>query len=85
VSLADIPCEKLAVKRLQNLSRVLDGLGRQFKKGKLPLLFIEADVKINQDYYIEHVLENLLFEHAKKICMEKIFSKTLRPHKAKNC
>jgi hypothetical protein len=59
VSLTDIPREKLAVKRSSNVSRVI------VKKGKLLLLFIEKGLKINQDYYIEHVLENHLFEPAK--------------------
>jgi hypothetical protein len=43
------------------------------KKGKLILLFIEAGVKINQDYCNEHVLENHLFEHAKNLHREDYF------------
>jgi hypothetical protein len=47
--------------------------GRRFEKGKLFLFFIEEGVKINQDYYIEHVLENHLFERAKILYGEDFF------------
>jgi hypothetical protein len=54
------------------------------KKGKLVLLFTEACVKINQDYYNEHVLENQLFENAENLHQEDYFvpRKILR-HSAK--
>jgi hypothetical protein len=37
------------------------------KKGNLVIILIGAGVKINQDYYIEYVLENHLFQHAKNL------------------
>jgi hypothetical protein len=43
------------------------------KKGKLLPLFIEACVKVNQDYYIEHILANYLFENAKNLHGEDSF------------
>jgi inhibitor of nuclear factor kappa-B kinase subunit alpha len=64
--LADIPKDKLAVQRFQNVSRVMvwGGFSRNVK---LPLLFIEAGVKINTNYYIEHVLKNHLLAHASNL------------------
>lgn len=41
--------------------------GTLSKKGKLPLYFVEKRVKINADYYIEHVLKNHLLPHAKAL------------------
>jgi trehalose utilization protein len=64
VPLVDIPRVKLAVKWFQNVFRVIVS-NTIWKKGKLPILFMQAGVKNNQDYYIEH-----LFEHAKN-CTEK--------------
>jgi hypothetical protein len=45
-------------------------LGCHFKKRQFTLT---ASVKINQDYYIEHVLENHLFKHAKNLHSEDYF------------
>lgn len=62
-TLADIPRDKLAVERYQNVSKIMVW-GAVSRKGKLPLLFIEPNVKINTEYYIEQVLKNHLLPHA---------------------
>lgn len=62
-SLKDIPIDKLAVQRFQNHSAVMVW-GAFSKSGKIPLLFIERGVKINQDYYIDEVLKGHLLKHA---------------------
>jgi hypothetical protein len=54
------------MKQFQKVSKVMVWDAAISKKGKLLLLSIEEGVKINQDY-IEHVLENHLFEHAKNL------------------
>jgi transposase len=86
VTLADIPRDKLAVSRFQNVSRVMVWGGIS-KTGKLPLLFIESGVKINQSYYIEHVLERHVLAHVKEMYGDDyfIFQQDSAPsHKAKN-
>lgn len=64
--LADVPKDKLAIQRFQNVSRVMvwGGISQNVK---LPLLFIEAGVKINTNYYLEHVLKNHLLVHASEL------------------
>lgn len=64
--LTDVPKDKLAIQRFQNVSRVMvwGGISRNVK---LPLLFIESGVKINTNYYIEHVLKNHLLLHTSKL------------------
>jgi hypothetical protein len=50
------------------------------KKGKLLLLFIDSGNKIDQHYYIKHVQQDHLLQHA-HTCMEKnifVCNKTLR-------
>lgn len=66
VKLAEAPRDKLAVQRFQNVSRVMVW-GAVSRNVKLPLLFIEPGVKINTNYYIEHVLKNHLMLHASKL------------------
>lgn len=66
VSLKDIPIDKLAVERFQNVSAVMVW-GAISPRGKLPLLFIDRGVKINQDYYIQHVMQNHLLVHARNL------------------
>lgn len=63
VSLDNIPKDKLAVQRFQNHSSVMVW-GAISERGKLPLHFVEKGVKINQDYYIQDVLEAHLLPHA---------------------
>lgn len=65
-SLKNIPVDKLAIERYQNVSRVMVW-GAVSRKGKLPLLFIEKGVKIDTDYYIENVLKNHLLPYAKEL------------------
>lgn len=65
-SLNDAPRNILAVERYQNVSRVMVW-GAISRKGKLPLLFIEKGVKINADYYIQHVLKDHLLPHAESL------------------
>lgn len=66
VSLRDIPVDKLAVQRFQSASAVMVW-GAISPRGKLPLLFIDRGVKINQEYYIQNVLKGHLLEHARKL------------------
>jgi transposase len=61
--LTDVPSNKLAVERYQNVSRVMVW-GAISKRGKLPLLFIEKGVKVDTNYYIQHVLKDHLLPHA---------------------
>jgi inhibitor of nuclear factor kappa-B kinase subunit alpha len=63
--LSDIPRDKLAVQRFQNVSRVMVW-GCFSKNLKVPLLFIEPGVKINAKYYIDNVLKNHLLPIVKK-------------------
>lgn len=84
-TLADAPKSKLAIERYQNTSGVMvwGGISR---KGKLPLLFIDKGVKINQEYYISNVLENHLLVHAKEMYGEDYFcfqQDSAPAHKAK--
>lgn len=65
-SLRDIPADKRAVERYQNASSVMVW-GAISTKGKLPLLFIDKGVKINKEYYLEHVLQGHLKPYAKKL------------------
>ena len=62
-NMADIPKDKRAVERFQNVSSVMVW-GAVSSKGKLPLLFIEKGVKINAQYYLDNVLVNHLLPHA---------------------
>jgi hypothetical protein len=41
--------------------------GIMSKKSKLPLLFIDSDVKIDQHYYIKQVLQDHLLQHAQNL------------------
>lgn len=85
VRLKDIPVDKLAVQQFQNTSAVMVW-GAICKRGKLPLLFIERGVKINKEYYLDHVLKGHLQEHAKKLYGEDYycFQQDSAPsHKAK--
>jgi hypothetical protein len=66
---ADIPRGKLAVERFQKVSRVVI-CSAISKKGKFPLIFVEAGIKFNHDHFIELVLENHLFEHACYFCFQ---------------
>lgn len=83
--LSDIPRDKLAVERFQNVSKVMVW-GGVSRKGKLPLLFIESNVKINTEYYIERVLKNHLLPHVSKLYEDQpyCFQQDSAPaHKAK--
>lgn len=66
VSLRDIPADKLAVQRFQSTSAVMVW-GAISPKGKLPLLFIDRGVKINQDFYIQNVLQDHLLKNAQMV------------------
>lgn len=84
-SLKDIPENHLAVERFQNHSAVMVW-GAFSRKGKLPLLFIERGVKINQDYYISRVLNGHMLEHVEALYGEEYycFQQDSAPsHKAK--
>jgi DNA-directed RNA polymerase len=72
VSLRNISRKKLAVKRFQTVSR-LKIFGSCSEKRQDTPSIIEAGVKISQDYYIEHILENHQFEHAKNLHEEDYF------------
>jgi hypothetical protein len=43
------------------------------KKGKVLLLFIDIEVKIDQHYYISHILQYHLLQHAKNLYTEEYF------------
>jgi len=62
----DIPPSIRAVPRNQSSLSVMVW-GAISKRGKLPLLFIDKGVKINGDYYIQHVLQDHLLPEAKKL------------------
>ena len=65
-SIEDIPADKRSIKRFQNASSVMVW-GAICKRGKLPLIFIEKGVKINQQYYLDNVLKSHLLVEAKKL------------------
>lgn len=64
--LRDIPADKRAVERYQNASAVMVW-GAISTKGKLPLLFIDRGVKINKEYYLQHVIKGHLNPCAKML------------------
>lgn len=66
VSLQDIPASTLQVQRFQNVSAVMVW-GAICERGKLPLVFIDRGVKINQKYYLEEVLQKNLLPEAQKL------------------
>lgn len=72
ISLNSIPVNKLAVERFQGVSAVMVW-GAISKKGKFPLLFIDRGVKINKEYYIEHVLKNHLLVNAKRMYQDEYY------------
>lgn len=59
VTMDDVPIEKKIIERYQNASSVMVW-GAVSSRGKLPLLYIEKGVKINQEYYLENVLKQHL-------------------------
>lgn len=63
VTMDDVPIEKKIIERYQNASSVMVW-GAVSSRGKLPLLYIEKGVKINQEYYLENVLKQHLLPHA---------------------
>lgn len=65
-SLDNIPTNKRQVQRFQNVSSVMVW-GAISRRAKLPLVFIEKGVKINQQYYKDEVLKKFLLPEAKKI------------------
>jgi hypothetical protein len=72
VLLRDMPLKKLDVERYQSVCRVML-CGAISKKGKLPLLFIDIEVKINQHYYIRYILQYHLLQHAQNLYAEDYF------------
>lgn len=60
VNFQDAPRHKLAVERFQNAAGVVMVWRAISKRGKLSLLFIDRGVKIDQNYYQTHILENHL-------------------------
>lgn len=71
-SLQDIPEDELHVYRSQSALSVMVW-GAVSKRGKLPLVFIDKGVKINQKYYIEEVLMKSLLPNAKEIYNDDYF------------
>lgn len=65
-TLDDIPSNKRNVQRFQNVSSVMVW-GAISPRGKLPLIFIEKGVKINQKYYLDEVLKKVLLPEAQKL------------------
>lgn len=65
-SLQQISEETLHVSRSQSAIRIMVW-GAICNRGKLPLVFIDKGVKINQNYYIEEVLEKNLKPEAEKL------------------
>lgn len=63
-SIEKIPDNKRQVQRFQNVSSVMVW-GAISKRGKFPLVFIDKGVKINQQYYLEHVLIDQVLPNAK--------------------
>lgn len=66
VSLQDVPTDKKLVTRFQNVVSVMVW-GAICKRGKLPLVFIEKGVKVNQQVYLEAVLKAHLLPEALKL------------------
>lgn len=64
--LRDIPADKRGVERFQNASAVMVW-GAISNRGKLPLLFIDRGVKINKEYYLQHVIKDHLLPCAKDL------------------
>jgi inhibitor of nuclear factor kappa-B kinase subunit alpha len=62
----DIPQNLRTVQRYQNSSAVMVW-GAISHKGKLPLIFIDKDVKINQDVYRSEILETHLKPEASRL------------------
>lgn len=65
-SLQEIPRDARTISKFQNHSAVMV-FGAISKRGKLPLLFIDRGVKINQNYYLNEVLKKFVFPEAKKL------------------
>jgi inhibitor of nuclear factor kappa-B kinase subunit alpha len=63
--LSEIPRNNLAIQRFQNVSRVMV-FGCFSKNWKLPLLFIEPNVKINTGFYVDNVLKTHVLPLAKQ-------------------
>jgi hypothetical protein len=63
--------------------------GASLQKSKLFLLFKKAGGKINRDYFIEHILKNLLYEHAQNLngeyffCFQQDSASFLKPQRSK--
>jgi hypothetical protein len=64
--LTDISREKLTVPRYRNASAVMEW-GAISRKGRLPLVFIDQGVKINDRYCKTEVLEWILLPEAQSI------------------
>ena len=62
----DITADKRTVERYQNTSAVMVW-GAISAKGKFPLFFIDKCVKINKEYYLEHVFQGHLKPYVKKL------------------
>jgi hypothetical protein len=68
----DLFLEKFVAEQYQPESRIMvwDAISN---KGKLPLLLIDSGVRQVQNYYIKHVLQVHLLEHAYKLYGEEYF------------
>lgn len=66
ISTKELPCNLLHVQRFQNVSSVMVW-GAICERGKLPLVFIEKGVKVNQNYYKDEVLKKILLPEAQKL------------------
>ena len=62
----NIPLSIRQVPRFQNHTSIMVW-GAICRRGKLPLIFIDKGVKINQKYYLEEVLEKNLLPEAQKL------------------
>lgn len=81
----DIPEEMRNVQRFQHPSSVMVWAAVS-KKGKFRLAFVEPGVKVNKEYYQEHILNDIVKEEGKRIFKNGhwIFQQDSAPaHKAK--
>lgn len=65
-SLREIPADKREVQRYRSAAAVMVW-GAISTKGQLPLLFIDRGIKINKEYFLQHVIKDHLFPSAKKL------------------
>ena len=67
LAIENVPEEKRKVQRFQNESKIYVWCAISKKKGNIPMFFVEPGVKINAEYYIEHIIKLLVKGHSMKI------------------